>query len=134
MQDSYFECNVKLIHGMSLKEDLPPAYTCNVEEHGNKSYLLIGDKIDTFFEGKDVSLGIVIINVPYSAIGGNNDQDVQSTISINEENSKFITITYDRRRKLQSSGNKKVLVVRISDDSSADAERKIAQSSKKMYR
>ena len=109
------------------KEELPPIYACEVAEERDLTYRLVGD-VESFFEGEDVSSGIVNINVPYSAVGDDYD------INFDEDISRKISVSYDRRRKLVSAtGQKQFLIVRVSDDNSRDTRRVISQSETKLY-
>ncbi len=129
--DGAFQCNVKEIHGMVLpgQLELPAKYICHDVEESGHTYRLSGD-VGSFFEWEDVASGNVEINVPYSAI------DSDGNIPIDDRTASPITISNDRRRlsTVSTTGTKKVLVVRVSDDNDgADSKSKVPQSEVKLY-
>jgi hypothetical protein len=93
---------------------------------GELMFELEGDT-DEFFNSVDLSFGDVRIRVPENAVG---KHDV---IKFDEVTSEQITITYtgnDRRNLVSSSttGDRYVLVIRVSDDNDNSGDRKVAQN------
>ena len=129
--DEVIQCNVKEIHGMVLpgQVEVPAKYICHDVEEPGYTYRLSGG-VGSFFEGEDMASGNVQINVPHSAINSDGN------ISIDDRTASPITISYDRRRlsSVSTTGTKKVLVVRVSDDDDwSNGERKVEQDELQMY-
>jgi len=117
--------------GDAVDEDelAPTALSCETGrdyEFGELMFELEGDT-EEFFNGVDLSYGDVRIRVPENAVG---EHDI---IKFDEVASEQITITYtgnERRNLLSSSttGDKYVLVIRVSDDNDNSGKRKVAQN------
>lgn len=107
-------------------EELDPIYTCHAEQQGDHTYFIKGDT-DSFFEGENVASGMVNMVVPFSALGNSGD------IVINDETSSEMSVSYDRRRLMSTTGTKKVLVVRITDEYNSDQRMHLFQNEDRMY-
>ena len=131
-----FECTIAETAGSvsenddSVEEDM---ITCERDaEHplGDAVFEII-DKTEVFFQDYDLSHGDVRIQVPTKYT------NARDQIVITNENTEEITVTSsgdDRRRKLNSSttGVKRVLIIRVSDDNDTTGLRKVAESKWKL--
>ena len=134
---SSVKCYVTQVDAMPLPgmPELPYFLTCTgatlvdaTSPQHLYEYKLEGDT-DEFFQSVDLTTGHVQITVPPEAILGD-------TIHFNSETVPKIVLEYDdeRRRRLQlagTTGTRKVLVVRVSNDSSSD--RRVQQSAFTLY-
>jgi hypothetical protein len=129
--EEFMECYVTEDDGISPPDspELEPKLSCHLEPtdgHAEASYDLVGNT-DALFHGEDMSSGNIVLRFRTSLAR-------DSAIEINDNTLEQITIVRDRRRKLlASNGEVKVLVIRVSDDSSNDYRRKVTQSSTQMY-
>jgi len=116
------------MHGVSLDQpDLPSILTCvSINSETEIIYSLYGET-DDFFYDVDIQGGNVKLTVPQDAIGADGIKVSEATM---DEIS--MEIDEERRRKLESGvGVKKVVVVRVSNDSSSD--RRVNQSPWQLY-
>lgn len=134
---SSVQCYVTQVDAISPPHlaDLPMMLTCTgatlldaSSRQNLYEYKFEGDT-DAFFESMDLEGGHVKITAPPEAIVGD-------TIYLNSDTIPNIVIEYDheRRRRLQlsgTSGTRKVLIVRVSNDSSSD--RRVQQSALQLY-
>jgi hypothetical protein len=130
-KEEFLECYVTEDDGISPPEspELVPKLSCHLEPtdgHAEASYDLVGNT-DALFHGEDLSSGNIVLRYHASLAK-------DSAIEISNRTLEQLTIVRDRRRKLlASNGQVKVLVIRVSDDSSNDYRRKVTQSTTQMY-
>lgn len=131
-----FECTIAETAGSvpenddSIEQDM---ITCERDaDHplGDAVFEII-DKTEVFFQDYDLSHGDVRIQVPTKYTNARDE------IIITEANIEEITVTSsgdDRRRKLNAltTGEKRVLIIRVSDDNDTTGMRKVAESKWKL--
>ena len=123
---SSIECFVSEIDGIRPPElgELQTKLMCEDVDSGH-NYLIDGDT-DALFEGMDHSHGHLKLTVPTSEING-------MRITIDEDNTSIIDMRYDKRRleeqrRLQTVGQKTVLIVMLTDSSATDSTKRVWQS------